>query len=499
MISFLTQWLEPRVLSLSTWQTIGVIVDLALKIIAVGIVPDSRKPSSSNAWLMAILFIPIVGLPLFLLMGGTYINRRRHQIQQDALKTITDVHTARPDKPEATRFSTDLEQVIALNRNLTRMPAVPGERTGFYPDYEESIRRMAAAVDQATSFVHVEIYIVAWDETTDVFFRACERAVQRGVTVRLLLDQVGSWKYPGYWKLGRRLDSIGVQWNLMLPLQPWRWRFRRPDLRNHRKLLVVDGTVGFMGSQNLIESGYLSKKNHQLGRHWVDVMVELRGPIVSSLQFLFAVDWFQETDEQLPVVEPPELQLAEGENIVQLVPSGPGFMTEPNLRMFNSLVHRARERLVLCSPYFIPDESLYDAVTTAAYRGVRVELLVNEESDQFMVGHAQSSYYQQLLEAGVHIMRYKAPAILHTKFMVADPGTEWAVGVMGSSNMDMRSFGLNYEVSLMVAQGPLLQDLADLTQQYLDHCTELTAEQWAQRSFFRRYVDNVCRLTSALQ
>ena len=167
--------------------------------------------------------------------------------------------------------------------------------------------------------------------------------------------------------------------------------------------------------------------------------------------------------------------------------------------MFNSIIHHAKERLVMCSPYFIPDESMLEAVTSACYRGVRVELLVSEQADQFAVGHAQSSYYQALLEAGVHIYLYKAPYVLHSKYVLADPDSPDAVGAVGSSNMDMRSFGLNYEVSLMITRGNIIAQLDDLTNEYLRNSTELTLDEWNNRSYARRYVDNIMRLTSALQ
>lgn len=562
-------------IALSQWQTIGLVIDYSIKILAIGFVPEGRRPSSSTAWLLAILLLPYVGLPLFLLMGSPYINRRRHRVQQRANETITDVHAGEPDYPPGTLTDRDIISLIKLNRKLTSMPAVFGMNHGIHSDYEATIKAMAEAVDSAEDYVHCEIYIVAWDETTDVFFRSLEAAVKRGVDVRLLFDQVGSWKYPGYRKLGKRLTEIGVHWHLMLPLQPWRWRFRRPDLRNHRKMLIIDGERAFVGSQNLIDSSYLLRGNRKAGRHWVDIMVELTGPIVSSLNMVFAVDWLLESDELVPLKLAPSplglpdrdrdsdntdatiafsidksaaeqipatVQIAAASqsaqwsgtnaaatlsaqaamvaldspytpgamakraqadprtNIVQLVPSGPGYTTEPNLRMFNAIIHHATTRLVMCSPYFIPDESMLEAVTSAAFRGVDVELYVSEQGDQFSVHHAQSSYYQALLEAGVRIFLYRAPAVLHSKYIIADPhhGAE-AVCALGSSNMDMRSFGLNYEISVVATSGNLVSDLDALTSEYRANSIELTLEKWNERGFGRRYIDNVMRLTSALQ
>lgn len=488
-------------IELGQWQTIGLIIDYSIKLVAIGFVPENRRPSSSNAWLLVILALPYLGLPLFLSMGSPYINQRRHRVQEAATQQIINVHKNVPDYPEGVvNLNPELASVIKLNRTLTAMPAVTGTNHGVHSNYEETIATMARAVDKAKHYVHVEIYIVAWDNTTDVFFRALARAVQRGVKVRLLLDHIGSRKYPGFHKLGRRLDAIGVEWYLMLPLLPLRWRFRRPDLRNHRKMLIIDGERGFLGSLNMIDSSYLMPKNIREGRHWVDVMVELSGPVIASMNTIFAVDWLMESDELLEIVDQVHPEIDRDQvNVVQLVPSGPGYSTEPNLRMFNSIIHHAKERLVMCSPYFIPDESMLEAVTSACYRGVRVELLVSEQADQFAVGHAQSSYYQALLEAGVRIYLYKAPYVLHSKYVLADPDSPDAVGAVGSSNMDMRSFGLNYEVSLMITRGNIIAQLDDLTNEYLRNSTELTLDEWNNRSYARRYVDNIMRLTSALQ
>lgn len=489
-------------LDFSTWQVVGLAIDYAIKIAAVGIIPEGRRPSSSNAWLLLILLLPFIGLPLFLLMGSPYINRRRHRIQQEANAMVEDVQSDIPDHPPGAEPGAELASIVQLNRELTGHPAVYGHNRGLYADYDDAIRRMADVIDTAKRYVHVEIYIVAWDETTDVFFQALKRATARGVEVRLLFDQIGSLKYPGFFSLGKRLDAIGVKWRHMLPLAPWRLRFRRPDLRNHRKVVVVDGDIGFIGSLNLIDRSYLVSKNVRAGRQWIDYMVELSGPIVASLEQMFAVDWYTESGETLAIRPPHDIGGRPGDtNVVQLIPSGPGYTTEPNLRMFTSLIYHAKKHLIICSPYFIPDESILEAVTTAAYRGVRVDLLVSEQADQFLVHHAQSSYYKVLLESGIHIHQFPKPFVLHSKFLIADPDDvpESSVAAFGSSNLDMRSFGLNYESTVLVSDGNLIPQLHALANNYLSVAKELTLAQWNKRSWRRRYVDNVAKLTSALQ
>lgn len=483
-------------IDLSFWQLFFLILDYGIKIVAIGFVPEGRRPSSSTAWLLAILLLPLVGLPLFLLMGSPYINRRRHRIQQEANDLLEDVTANTPNHPRG-RLSPEVESLITLNRNLTGFPALIGHNKGIYSDYAEAIAAFSRAVDKAEKYVYIEIYIQSWDEVTDVFYQALKRARARGVEVKLLLDQIGSFKYKGYWGFGKKLTEIGVEWHLMLPLQLHKFRFRRPDLRNHRKLVVVDGHTGFIGSMNMIKRSYKTKD-----RYWVDYMVELTGPVVTSLSAVFAVDWYLESDEEL-LLEPLPYDdaLTDDSNFLQLIPSGPGYTTEPNLRMFNSLVHHAKDRLVMVSPYFVPDESLLEAVTTACYRDVDVELYVSAKADQFMVNHAQSSYYQTLLEAGVRIFQFPEPFVLHSKFIIADPDQPGRdpLCMFGSSNMDMRSFGLNYESTMLVAKGNLLEDFNQLASNYRAVSHELTLEEWNERGFIRRYVDNVMRLTSALQ
>lgn len=481
--------------------TVYLIIDYSIKIIAIGVVPENRRPSSSTAWLMIILVLPVVGLPLFLMLGSPYVRGRRMRIQEEANKSLTEGLEQYPDLPEGAEPPRWLESFTHMNRRLTGLPCVTGTHVELLTEEHAVIASMVDAVDAAQDYVHVEVYIMAWDQTTAPFFEALERAVRRGVVVRVLLDQLGSRKYPGYRKLGKRFDAAGFQWRLMMPLRPWRGELRRPDLRNHRKLVVVDGNVAFMGSQNMIDSSYLSKKNMKIGRRWVDIMVRLTGEITEEIEAVFEVDWYSETNERLmadtfvPTHAPVPVTGPDGPgNYMQLLPSGPGFETRPNERLFASMADAALESLVLCSPYFIPDESLLASVTTAAYRGVRVELFTSEKADQFMVGHAQASYYEALLDAGVIIYQYRSPEVLHTKFMVVDQ----EMSVMGSSNMDMRSMGLNYEISLLAFGGDMVGSLQDLAQQYRDASTVLTAEKWKGRSVGERYLNSVFRLTSAL-
>ena len=468
-------------------------MEYAIKIVALGVIPENRRPSSSSAWLLLILFLPAIGLPLFLLIGSPYVAGRRAKVQRQANAVIRRGLAPRAAIPEGLEIPANLVSLTTMNQRLTEFPVMAGETIAFHADYEESIASIVAAIDGAEVYVHLEMYILALDSTTEPLFDALAAAVKRNVEVRVLYDHLGSRKYVGHPEMNKRLTADGVDWRRMMPIDLLHGRWRRPDLRNHRKLVVIDGVRAFVGSQNMIDSSYLSKRNKRTGRHWIDLNVEVAGEIVASIDAVFRVDWYVESGEAVEVaVDPRPNEAASG---MQLVPSGPGYPSEPNLRLFCSMIADARERVVIVSPYFVPDEALQSVITTASYRGVEVELFVSEKADQFMVHHAQRSYYESLLTAGVRIWTYPDPATLHTKFMIVDD----AMAMIGSSNMDMRSFALDYEITLLGFGEQFIAGLDDIAERYRAVCDELTAEKWGKRKWHERYVDNVLRLTAAVQ
>ncbi len=242
-----------------------VVVDLGLRIAAIGIIPGNRKPSVGMAWLLMILFVPLLGLVAFAFFGRARLGERRHAKQALATERIRERTAGLAPWAEPSPELAPLRSATELNRNLGALPVQPGNTVELCPDYAGSIAAMTAAVRDAEHFVHVEFYITAWDEVTDPFFEALLDADRRGVRVRLLLDHLGSRGIPGYADLVKRLDASGLDWRPMLPVRPLRGEFRRPDLRNHRKILVVDGRVAFTGSLNLVEPGYNKPKNHERG------------------------------------------------------------------------------------------------------------------------------------------------------------------------------------------------------------------------------------------
>jgi len=483
--------------SLSLAITIGLFaIDLVIRVLAVIFVPKNRRPATAAAWLLAIFFLPYLGAIAFLLFGSSKLPKRRREKQQTINRYIMNategIDQAIPDGLWPAWFASLSE----LNRRLGAMPLLSGNTARLFGEYDRSIAEMTAAVETAESFVHVEFYILSLDPTTARFFDALEAAVQRGVTVRVLFDHVASLRIRGYRATKRRLTAMGAEWHPLLPVQPFRGRYQRPDLRNHRKVVVVDGRVGFMGSQNMIDRTYDRWTNRRRGLKWKDLMVRLEGPAVAALNAVFLSDWYSETDELLAREGRQSVEAVGEEHLdCQLVPSGPGFEGENNLRLFNGLIYAAQRRIVLTSPYFVPDDSMLYAVTTAAERGVEVELFVSEIGDQALVFHAQRSYYEELLKAGVAIWLYAKPTILHAKHFTIDDD----VAVVGSSNLDMRSFSLNLEVSMMVRGRQFVNELRQIQEGYRRASRRLTLEEWQRRPLRTAVLDNVARLTAGLQ
>jgi cardiolipin synthase len=475
------------------------VIDFAIRVIAIIVVPRNRKPAAAMGWLLAIFFIPYLGVLAFVLIGSYKLPKKRRDKQQAINTFILETNEEIERVQKGDHWPEWLESVTELNRNLGAMPLVGGNLASLVGDYERAISSMAADIDLATRYVHCEFYIMAYDKTSAPFFDALGAAVARGVTVRVLLDHIASIRTPNHRGTVRRLNELGVEWSFMLPVQPLKGKYQRPDLRNHRKVLVIDGIVGYMGSQNIIDRSYNKRGNIRRGLQWQDLMTRLEGPIVTGLNAIFITDWYSETNVLLmretdqPARNPP---LAVPHTVdCQVVPSGPGFKGENNLRLFLALLYYAQARIVITSPYFVPDEAMLYAITTATQRGVEVQLFVSEIGDQALVYHAQRSYYEELLNAGVRIFLYPKPFILHAKHFTIDDD----VAVIGSSNMDMRSFSLNMEVSLMVRGRSFVTEMREVEDLYRARSRELRKEEWQKQPLFSTILDNLARLTSALQ
>lgn len=473
---------------------VALVVDLLIRILALCWVPYNRKPSVALGWLMAIFLLPYVGLLAFLVIGATQLPKKRRDRQRSMTEVLRKETKDEAVVGDASHLSEKDIIAAQLNYELGALPLAGGNSFELLPDNNANLQTMAEQIDRAQDYVHFEFYIVGWDETSAPLLDSLFRAHERGVTVRILIDQLGSSGIPRWRELVRRLDSSGISWHRSLPIQPLKGNFQRPDLRNHRKILVIDGEVAFSGSQNAIDRSYDKPSNLRKNLQWKDLSMRIHGPLVRELNAVFLSDWYAETGEMLRQEAKDSLGGSDGGAMAQVVPSGPGFQTENNLLLINQLIHNAEHRVTICTPYFIPDSSLTNALITAARSGIEVTLIVCQKGNEFFAQYAQNSYYEQLLENQVRIMEYPAPTVLHTKFVLVDED----VAFIGSSNMDLRSFGLNLECTMFIVDREVVGRIYDVAEGYLQDCQAVDQEQWKKRPRSRMALENVCRLTSGL-
>jgi cardiolipin synthase len=485
-------------------SSVLLLMHVVVGFIATVAVSANRRPSSAIAWILLIVFIPLVGLIVFFLVGFGRLPVRRREKQREVSQRML----ARPEMADRSVLPASpswAAGAVTLNSNLGSLPMVTGNSAQLIAGYTESFDAMIADIDAASGYVHVEFYILVLDAATQPFFDALARACARGVTVRVLSDHVSGFLAPHRKQTRQALARMGAQWHAMLPLRPWRGQWQRPDMRNHRKLVVVDGQVAYTGSQNLIDASYHKPRNVKRGLRWQELMVRLTGPVVAEIDAVFVTDWFSETDEMLPLdaavrAADAAHRRATPTGVVtqmdaQVVPSGPSFENDNNLKLFVLMIQNARHRISVTSPYFVPEEATLLALVTAASRGVHVELFVSAVGDQVMVYHAQRSYYEALLRAGVKIHLYRSPVVLHAKHFSIDDD----MAVIGTSNMDIRSFSLNMEVSLLVSGRDFVDEMRKVEDDYRRNSDQLSLQQWSSRSTWEKTLDSLARLASSLQ
>lgn len=485
-----------------TISSIVLAIDLAIKVIALIYIPKNRRPSSAMAWLLAIFLISGIGLVLFFAIGNNKLPKKRRKIQREIDAYYQQTIAKHPEFKKfivPTSKLNKYEDIATLNEALGTLPTIGGNSATLLPDYYGAIDAIRKDIDVATHYVHIEYFIISADSKTKALIQSIAQAVNRGVKVRILLDHLGSFGFPGFKQTLQQLKLTGAEVQLMLPVQPLKGKYQRPDLRNHRKIVVIDGHISYGGSQNLIDRTYRKKANLRKGLKWQELVIRVEGPLAQlAYNPVFICDWFSETGVLLNRLDNPEMDISirgSGNLHCQLLPSGPGFDNDNNLKLFSAMLYKAKNKAIITSPYFVPDEVMMSAVTAAAERGVEVVLFVSEIGDQFMVFNAQRSYYEQLLRSGVRIFAYKKPYILHSKHISIDDD----LAVVGSSNMDIRSFELDLETSLVLYDKEMVDQMRSVEAMYYKNSTEITLQSWLKRPLRSKVAESLMRLTSSLQ
>ena len=451
-----------------------------------------KRPSATLAWLWAIVFIPFVGALFYFGFGTDRLKRRRlrrrnlysaRSSRKGAQPSVTDEVTRRllAGLPQRDR------QFLQLLSRINHLPASSSCNFRILRDAKEFYAALEARIVAARHHVHLEFYIWNADETGERFLRLLADAARRGVIVRLLLDGVGSHAFTES-RLGDLL-AAGGQFSWFQSLDPKRNRFFL-NLRNHRKLQVIDGVTAFVGGMNIGRE--YEGLDPTLG-HWRDVQVEADGPVVLELQDVFADDWFFATGEKISA--PAFFPESGGESrcITHVILGGPDRRNEPISKSIVSLLNEASTRVWIATGYFVPDDVVLTALELAASRGVDVRLLISEKNDHPFLVVVGRSYYGELLAAGVRIFEYSV-GINHSKIAIADD--RWSM--VGSANLDYRSIRLNFELNLLSHSVERNAELARILEHDFSLSQEIDPAVFAARPFRRRFAEAALRPLSPM-
>jgi cardiolipin synthase len=478
------------------WAWVGVLAHMAIQLIlAFRVVMRLRPPGETLAWIFVLFVMPVIGPVAYMVFGERWLGRRREMRRNQLMPPIRHWLTTLPERRlvDWSNMDDDLEAIARVGERTVGVPAVGGNRLELLEQWFDMFDRLIIDIDAAKSTCHLEFYIWEPGGIADKVVEALIRAAKRGVTCRVLVDAMGSRAFLKS-ELVRRLRAAGAHVKDALPGGLWRLSLVRFDLRLHRKVVVIDGRIGYTGSLNLADPRSF-KRDVGVGQ-WIDAMTRIEGPAVEALAIGFIADWYVETNdslEELQATGDARPQPKVGDVTVQVMPTGPELPPNAVEHILLTAVYSARHELVLTTPYFVPSEALSFALVAAARRGVKVILVVPAKVDSKLVSFATGAFKGELLEAGVRIAAFH-DGLLHTKSVTVD-GTH---SLFGSVNLDPRSFRLNFEILLAIFDAGFTSELRALQQQYIDRSTLLDLERFHRRPRLRQTAENFARLLGPL-
>ncbi|MGA9254679.1 MAG: cardiolipin synthase [Roseobacter sp.] len=446
---------------------------------------DDLSPPARLAWFIVLNILPYFGIAVYFLFGEVDIghrqtNRHKH-IFQEIKKSAGALMGSQKisDKLIDQAYSPAFRYAASING----FHPMPGNTAELMGTADETLKRMIQDIDAAEDHVHVLYYIWLDDHTGTALSDALIRATARGVTCRAMADGLGSRKLVGS-KLWKRMKDAGVQLAVSMPLDnPIRTILTsRIDMRNHRKITVIDGLVTYCGSRNSADPEFRLKPKYA---PWVDIMLRFKGPVVAQNQLLFICDWMAATGEKLVAMPSGDASNHKGFP-ASVVGDGPTVRRGATPQLFSSLVSCARHDITISTPYFVPDATLFEALCSAAHRGVKITLIFPARNDSWVVAAASHSYYRRLLEAGCQIHEFEG-GLLHAKTFTMDE----KILVIGSTNLDLRSFDLNYENNILLQDRTMTLEVQKRQQDYIASARAVKLSEVLAWSAPRRIWNNI--------
>lgn len=479
---------------LGLWKVTTTILSLFLATLiiftAVVIILERRDPAKTLAWLLVLIFLPLIGFILYLIFGRQVVKRRkikRKRALNTALYPLLDSFACQHS--ELLHVPKSKERLINLILNNADFPITFNNSVQVLTDGEEIYSAFLQAIATAREHIHLETYILRDDQIGNTIIDLLLKKVQAGVQVRLIYDGLGSRELSKQFL--HKLKKGGIQ---VAPFFPVRLSFlhNKINYRNHRKILIVDNTIGFLGGANIGDE-YLGK-DPQIG-YWRDTQLQVKGDAVYFIQRIFLQDWYFITEESLEnkLSASYPVKTNAGCHAVQITSSGPDTYWEPIMQVYYYAIATAEKSIYLTSPYFVPNESILTALKTASLAGIDVKILVPAKTDHKIVSWAAMSYLEELMETGIEVYLYKE-GFIHSKVLIVDG----MVASIGSANMDQRSFKLNFEVNAFVYNQGTAAHLEKDFLNDLQHSELLSLDKIKDRTWSQRILESGSRLLSPL-
>ena len=462
---------------------------------------DDMRPDVRMGWLAVVVLLPYVSCLLYYLFGEVAL-RRRGAGQYLNVRGFAEAYGGKLQAAEAVVGTPESSPPLIHPQwrpafdyaaSINGFAPLPGNHAQLMADGSDARARMLTDMDAAQHSISVLYYIWLDDETGRNVAQALIRAVRRGVVCRAMVDGLGSRALVGS-ALWREMQAAGVQLAVGLPLKHLlKVLFTsRIDLRNHRKITLIDGSIAYCGSQNCADEAFAVKAKYA---PWVDIMLRLQGPVVAQMQLVFASDWVQSSDMHYDAALPQAAAVPpQGDGFSALiVAEGPTERKRSTPNLVAALVAAARTEVQISTPYFIPGDLVLEALCAASWRGVRVSLIFPARNDSWIVGPASRSVYAQLLQAGVTIHEFR-PGLLHAKTLCADG----EVTFMGSTNLDLRSFDLNFENNILLQDVAVTQAVRQRQADYIAQSNRITLAEVQAWPWRRRIWNNLLSTLSPI-
>lgn len=468
------------------YDILTVLYVLSVLATVVVVLSENRNPVKSMAWVLVLMLLPVVGLVIYLFFGRSL--KGKSLISRSDLRELRRMRELSSNQEMASGLSDSSKQLIALANKLMGPHLFVGDDIQVFTTGQEKFDALLRDIQSATDYIHVQYFIIENDETGNRLIDALISKAREGVQVRVLYDYVGSFYFPP--KLLKKMRAEGIEVYPFMELTLTQFAFRA-NWRNHRKIVVIDGKVGYMGGMNIANRYVTGDKKWNA---WRDTHLRISGESVAALQYSFALDWNYTTRKLLTnTTLHSELPSHDSGHIVQMMGSGPTNRWNNISFVFFKAITLAKRQVYIQTPYFLPSDSLLKALQIAALSGVDVRLMIPQRPDSVMLRLATGSYIKECLLSGIKIYFYE-PTVMHAKVVIIDD--EFVT--MGSTNFDFRSFEHNFEFNTLVYSKEFNQKMKDIFEADLEQCSRVSMGKWKQRPLMQKALESIVRLVSPI-